>query len=93
MFCNVRTFGVLLLATPLFANSLSAQSLPPLHQFEERDVRSSITLTIPLGGQRDAATSKPQLSLSFQQDRRQKNSYDFVSNAIPVRSNNYDFLP
>ncbi len=93
MIRNLIRFSLLITTTSLFSGSLLAQSANPLHHDGERELRSSITLTIPLGGQRHAATSQPQLDLSFQQHRRQQNPHNFVSNNFDLRSNTYDFQP
>lgn len=91
MIKKLTRFSLFIMTTSLFSGSLSAQSANSLHQYGERDLRSSINLTIPLGGQRHAVTSKLQLNLSFQQHRCQQNSYNFVSNYIDVKSNTYNF--
>lgn len=90
---NLRRISLFVITTSLFASSLSAQSLHPLHQYGERDIHSSINLTIPLGGQRNAATSKPQFNLSVQQHRLRQNPYNFVPNNIDVKSSTYNLQP
>lgn len=93
MIRNLIRFSLFIMTISLFSGSLFAQSANPLHQYGERELRSSINLTIPLGGQSHAVTSKPQLNLGFQQHRRQQNSYNFVSNNIYVKLNTYNFQP
>lgn len=88
-----RRIGLFVMTTSLVASSVSAQSVHSLNQYGERDIRSSINLTIPLGGQRNAATSKPQLALSFQQHRLEQNPYNFVPSNIDVKSSSYNLQP
>ncbi len=93
MIKNLRYVSLFVMTTSLFASSLSAQSVHPLHQYGERDIRSSINLTIPLGGERNTAMSKPQFNLSFQQHRLQQDSYNFVPSNIEVKSSSYNLQP
>lgn len=81
------------MAGSLFATSASAQSVHPLHQFGERDMRGSINLTIPLGGQRNTAASKPQLNISLQQSRLEQDSYKFTPKNIDAISTAYNSQP
>lgn len=90
---NLRRISLFVITTSLFASSVSAQSLHPLHQYGERDIHSSINLTIPFGGQPNAATSKPQFNLSVQQHRLRQNPYNFVPNNIDVKSSTYNLQP
>lgn len=93
MIRTLKCASLFVMATSLFASSVSAQSVHPLHQYGERDIRSSINLTIPLGGQRNAATSKPQLTMGFQQHRVQQDPYNFVTSNIDVKSSAYNLQP
>lgn len=81
------------MTTSLFASSVFAQPLHPLHQYGERDIRSAINLTIPFGGQPNAATSKPRFNLSFQQHRLKQDPYNFVPSTIDVKSSSYNLQP
>lgn len=88
-----RRIGLFVMTTSLVASSVSAQSVHSLHQYGERDMRSSVNLTIPLGGQRNDATSKPQLTMSFQQHRLQQDPYNFSPSNIDVKSSTYNLQP
>ncbi len=93
MIQKLKSISLLVLIASLFPTGVSAQSLHPLHQYGERDMRSSINLTIPLGGKRNAATSKPQINLSFQQHRVQQHRYNFSPSSLDVNSSAYNLQP
>lgn len=93
MIGKLNCISLFMITTSLLTSSLSAQSVHPLHQYGERDMRGSISLTIPLGGQHNSANSKPQLNLGFQQHRLQQHRYNFVTSNFDVKSSTYNFQP
>lgn len=89
----LRHIGTFVVATSLVASSVSAQTVHSLRQSGERDMRASISLSIPLGGHRGAVTSKPQVSFNFQPMAHQQETQNLVSINTDMRMNDYNLQP
>ncbi len=90
---NLKCASVLAVATALFSSSVSAQSVHPLRQYDEPDIRSSVSLTIPLGGRRGTEASKPQLSLDFEQKHHRQGQLNTVQDNVDLKLNSNQFKP